>query len=74
MIIKNNFNDKDVSPLNDYQSIGKGSESLDRKFEMDQEGFIPENMDNKVIQDVINRDSDYDEDNNEKEDKWSFFR
>ena len=75
MIIKNNFNEKDVEPLKDYHSIGKGSDSLDKKFEMEKEGFIPENMDNKVIQDIINSDHEYDEDDNDdNKDKWNFFR
>ena len=74
MIIKNNFNEKDVNPLKDYHSIGKGSDSLDKKFEMQKEGFILENMDNKVIQDVINSDHVFEEDDDEKEDKWDFFR
>lgn len=73
MIIKNNFNDKDASPLNGYQNIGKGRDSQDRKIEMEKEGFISENMDNKVIQDIINSDHEY-ETFDEKEDKWDFFR
>ncbi len=73
MIIKNNYNDKDVNPLNNYNGIGKGSNSLDKKFEMEREGFIPENLENGVIQDNINSDHEYEEDDS-KEDKWSFFR
>ena len=74
MIIKNNFNEKDVDPLKDYHSIGKGSDSLDKKFERQNEEYIPENMDNKVIQDIINSDHEYEDDNSENEDKWKFFR
>ena len=73
MIIKNNYNDKDVNPLNNYNGIGKGSNSLDKKFEMEREGFIPKNLENGVIQDIINSDHEYEEDDS-KEDKWSFFR
>ena len=35
MIIKNNFNDRSANPLDDYSSIGKGSHSLDKEFEME---------------------------------------
>lgn len=73
MIIKNNYNEKNVNPLNNYNGIGKGSNSLDKKFEMEREGLIPENLDNGVIQDIINSDHEY-EDDDTKEDKWSFFR
>lgn len=73
MIIKNNYNDKDVNPLSDYNGIGKGSNSLDKKFELEREGFVRENLDNGVIQDIINSDHEYEEDDS-KEDKWSFFR
>ena len=73
MIIKNNFNDKDASPLKDYQGIGKGSNSIDKKIQEEQEGFIKENIENNVIQDIINNDYEY-EDDDKKEDKWNFFR
>ena len=73
MIIKNNYNEKNVNPLNNYNGIGKGSNSLDKKFEMEREGLIPENLENGVIQDIINSDHEYEEDDS-KEDKWSFFR
>ena len=72
MIIKNNFNEKDVNPLKDYHSIGKGSDSLDKKFEMQKEGFILENIDNRVIQDIIDIQHEF-EDDDEKKDKWDFF-
>ena len=74
MIIKNNFNEKNVNPLDNYQGIGKGSDSLDKKFEMEKNGFIRENLDNKVIQDIINSDHDYSDDDDTNEDKWDFFR
>ena len=33
MIIRNNFNDKNANPLDDYTGIGKGSHSLDKELE-----------------------------------------
>ncbi len=72
MIIKNNFNKNSIVPLNDYHEIGKGSKSLDRQFEMKKEGFIPENMNNSVLQDIDRDDNEFNDDKNE--DKWSFFR
>ena len=74
MIIKNNFNSKSATPLTGYHEIGKGSNSLDRQFEREKEGFISENMNNKILQDIRNQDTEYQEDDNSKEDKWDFFR
>ena len=72
MIIKNNFNSKNVNPLNDYNGIGKGSHSLDKEIENEKNGFIKENMENKVLQDL--RDNDIPCDDDSSEDKWKFFR
>lgn len=71
MIIKNNFNDKNANPLNGYNGIGKGSHSIDKELEKEKEGFIKENMDNPILEDLRNNDE---EDDNQNEDKWSFFR
>ena len=71
MIIKNNYNDKNVNPLNDYSGIGKGSHSLDKEFEMEKEGFIRENMNNPVLQ-KLRDNQDTTEDPND--DNWKFFR
>ena len=71
MIIKNNFNDKSMNPLNDYSGIGKGSHSLDKEFEMEKEGFIRENMNNPVLQ-KLRDNQDTTEDPND--DNWKFFR
>ena len=71
MIIKNNFNEKDINPLDDYSGIGKGSHSLDKEFELEKEGFIKENMENPVLEDLrINHDETDDRD----EDNWKLFR
>jgi hypothetical protein len=71
MIIKNNFNEKDMNPLTDYSGIGKGSHSLDKEFELEKEGFIKENMDNPILEDLrVNHDEDDDRD----EDNWKLFR
>ena len=74
MIIQNNFNSKDANHLKDYQGIGKGSHSLDKKFELEKEGFIRENLNNKVIQDVLSKDTEYDTGEEKENDKWDFFR
>ena len=70
MIIKNNFNAKDVNPLTDYDSIGKGSHSLDKELEKEKEGFIKENMHNPILQNLLEEEKEDDI----KEDKWDFFR
>lgn len=72
MIIKNNFNEKDANPLPDYKGIGKGINSLDKYFE-EQNGVLNKNVDNKVIQDILNKDKEY-EDDTDDGDKWKFFR
>ncbi len=72
MIIKNNFNDKSINPLNDYSGIGKGSHSLEKELEKERQGFIRENMNNPVLQKL--RDEESDELDDKKEDKWDFFR
>ena len=72
MIIKNNFNNKSVNPLDDYNSIGKGSHSLDKELEKEKQGFIRENMKNSVLQNL--RDEDNDNPDDRQDDKWDFFR
>lgn len=71
MIIKNNFNQNSVDPLNDYSSIGKGSHSLDKALEDEKKGFIRENMENPVLQDL--RDN-HDETEDPNDDNWKMFR
>ena len=73
MIIKNNFNNKEMDPLNDYHKIGKGSKSLEHQYEMEKEGFIKENMNDSIVQDVLASDHAYDNTDRD-EDKWDFFR
>lgn len=71
MIIKNNFNEKNVNPLNDYTGIGKGSHSIDKELEREKEGFIKTNMDNKVLEELRdNQDDSIDETG----DNWKLFR
>ena len=72
MIIKNNYNSKSTDPLNDYSGIGKGSHSLDKEFARAKEGFIKENMDNKVLQELRGENSDNEDLKNE--DEWKLFR
>ncbi len=72
MIIKNNFNSRNTNPLNDYSKVGKGSHSLEHDLEMEKKGFIRDNMNNKVLQDLRDEDKQMDDDRNE--DDWKFFR
>ena len=72
MIINNNFNSKSTDPLNDYSGIGKGSYSLDKEFAREKEGFIKENMDNKVLQELRGENSDNED--LKYEDEWKLFR
>ena len=71
MIIKNNFNARNVNPLDDYTKIGKGSHSLDKELEKEKEGFIKENMTNPILQNICDEDEI---DDSRNEDKWDFFR
>ncbi len=71
MVIKDNFNKKDVNPLDDYVSVGKGSHSLDREFERERQGFIKENMNNKVLEDLR---ENHDVIDDKDEDEWKLFR
>ena len=72
MIIKNNFNSRSMDPISDYSKVGKGSHSLEHELEMEKKGFIKENMNNKVLQDL--RDDGKLMDDDAKEDDWKFFR
>ncbi len=72
MIIKNNFNDKNANPLNDYSGIGKGSHSLEKELELEKQGFIKANMENEVLNNL--RDNSDEDTDNESEDKWDFFK
>lgn len=72
MIIKNNFNEKNANPLNDYSGIGKGSHSLEKELELEKQGFIKANMENEVLNNL--RDNSDEDTDNENEDKWDFFK
>ena len=72
MIIKNNFNERSASPLKNYDKIGKGSHSLDRELDKERKGFIRENMENPVMQDL--RGENQEIENDRKENDWDFFR
>ncbi len=72
MIIKNNFNSRSTKPLTDYSKIGKGSHSLEHDLEMEKKGFIRENINNKVLQDLRYENKLMDD--NQNEDKLKFFR
>ncbi len=73
MIIKNNFNSRNSNPLKDYNNIGKGSHSLDRKLDDERHGFIRENMENDVLRDLREPDNSNNDDDISN-DKWDFFR
>ena len=72
MIIKNNFNDRNVNPLDDYSGIGKGSHSLEKELEREKQGYIKANIENNVLEDLRGDNDDNDDDRNE--DPWKFFR
>ena len=72
MIIKNNFNSKNVNPLDDYDSIGKGSHSIDSEMKREKEGFIKDNINNPVLREL--RGDDMEKEEERDEDKWDFFR
>ena len=74
MIIKNNFNNKSMNPLEDYSGIGKGSHSLDKELEKEKQGFIRENMNNPVLQNLRDDNNNDDDSSDRNEDKWDFFR
>ena len=69
MIIKNNFNNKSIDPLDDYQSIGKT-----RDNSMDNEFNTLNNDTKDIIEDILKSDHAFDEDDDDKGDKWDFFR
>ena len=71
MIIKDNFNSKSVNPLDDYSCVGKGSHSIDKEIELEKQGFIKANMENKVLEELRDNHDDNDDDDG---DKWKFFR
>ena len=71
MIIKNNFNEKNVNPLNDYTGVGKGSHSLDKELDDERKGLIKENMDNPILRELCDNQ---DESDNQDGDNWKFFR
>lgn len=71
MVIKDNFNKNSVNPLNDYTGIGKGSHSIEREIELEKQGFIKENMNNKILEELRSNHDDSEDDNG---DKWDFFR
>ena len=72
MIIQNNFNSQSATPLDDYESIGGGRNRQKYKKEQEHPQFIKENLNNPIIQNVLDKDSEFDD--NTKEDKWDFFR
>lgn len=66
MIIKNNFNVKDANPLTDYKKISDGRSNLDNYLNEKEKP-------NQIIQDIINKDNEFEEEIKE-EDKWKFFK
>ena len=74
MIIKNNFNQKNVNPLEDYKGIGKGSHSLENELELERKGFIRSNMQDEVLKDLRNPVDNSNDNNDDDGDKWKFFR
>ena len=72
MVIKNNYNAKNIDPQEDYNIIGKGSHSIDNELKREKEGFIKENMNNPILKKLRGEEKEID-DIIEK-DKWDFFR
>lgn len=68
MIIKNNFNNKSIDPLKDYNKIGR------KEIDSDENPFIKDNVNNDIIKDIIKKDHEYEEDDNDNHDNWDFFR
>lgn len=68
MIIKNNFNNKSIDPLKDYHKIGR------KEIDSDENPFIKDNINNEIIKDIIKKDHEYEEDEEESHDNWDFFR
>ena len=66
MIIKNNFNVKDANPLTDYKKISDGRSNLDNYLNEKEKP-------NQIIQDIINKDNEFEEEIKE-EDKLKFFK
>ena len=69
MIIKNNFNNKNVNPLDNYKSIGK---TRDNSFDKDNADFNQNN--NSIIDDILKSDHEYEDDTEEVKDNWDFFK
>lgn len=74
MIIQNNFNNRDANPLNDYSGIGKGSHNIEKELELEKEGFIRENMENEVLENLRVDNTLPDDDSDSDGDNWKFFR
>ncbi len=72
MIIKNNFNSKNVDSLKDYKSIGEEKDILSTYT--NENKFIKKNLENKVLQDLTYHDHEDDNNDDEVRDKWDFFR
>ncbi len=68
MIIKNNFNDKSANPLSDYKSINKT-----RDNNIDNLG-IEDDVDKHIIDDILAKDHEFDDGNDDEGDNWDFFR
>lgn len=71
MIIKDNFNKRSVEPLKNYEKVGKGSNNIDRRLERRKDGYLEENLQNRIISDLMDDNSSDDE---KDMDKWDFFK
>ena len=68
MIIKNNFNSKSVNPLSGYHSIANTRDNNIENYEKEND------VDKEVINDILDSDKAFDEDDNDNNDNWDFFR
>ena len=71
MVIKDNFNKRGLDPRDDYSGIGKGSHSKNKEIELEKQGYIKANMENKVLENL--RDN-HDDDDEPSGDPWKLFR
>ena len=70
MIIKNNFNDKNASPLRDYKSIG--GTRVNAFLNDEEEKKDEDSLNNRIIKDVIEPVDE--EENDEDSGRWDFFK
>lgn len=74
MIIQNNFNSRGAFNNNSYTNIGKGKDDINRNVDNNSNRFIEENKNNNIVKSVLQKDHEYNVDDDNNKDKWDFFR